>query len=196
MSQCLTLSPTTVAGRFRTADGETLSPPSDWVCLPPGDAGLTRRVKAAGPSWQVVEKRRNKTFSRGLWAPACNIAMAARGADGRLFAWGNRADTRKANVYDTFDMPDRRAPGAMPFDRSPYGVLDTTGNVSEWTSTWYDEARKEYTVCGANFNSRRGEEMLLLRRPCVASKSQDWVGFRIAMDLPAVDRQPKRADKW
>jgi hypothetical protein len=76
MSQCLTLSPTAVAGRFRTADGETLSPPSDWVCLPPGDAGLTRRVKAAGPSWQVVEKRRNKTFSLGLWAPACNIAKA------------------------------------------------------------------------------------------------------------------------
>jgi serine/threonine-protein kinase len=122
--------------------------------------------------------------------------VAARGADGRLFAWGNRADSHKANVYDTFDMPDRRTPGAMPFDRSPYGVLDMTGNVSEWTSTWYDEARKEYTVCGANFSSRRGEEMLLLRRPCVASKSQDWIGFRIAMDLPAVDQQPKRANKW
>ena len=47
-----------------------------WECLPPGDAGLTRRVKAAGPSWQVVEKRRNKTFSHGLWAPAENIAAA------------------------------------------------------------------------------------------------------------------------
>ena len=122
--------------------------------------------------------------------------VAARGADGRLFAWGNRADTHKANVYDTFDMPGSRTPGAMPFDRSPFGVLDMTGNVSEWTSTWYEEARKEYAVCGANFGSRRGEEMLLLRRPCVASKSQDWVGFRIAMDLPDVNQPPKNQDKW
>ena len=29
--------------------GRTLSPPADWDCLPPGDALLTRRVKAAGP---------------------------------------------------------------------------------------------------------------------------------------------------
>ena len=76
MSQSLTLSPTPVSGKFRAASGEILTPPADWACLPPGDAGLTRRVKAAGPSWQVVEKRRNKTFSLGLWAPACNIAQA------------------------------------------------------------------------------------------------------------------------
>jgi hypothetical protein len=76
MSQCLKLSPTAVRGRFLTPDGQTLTPPPDWACLPPGDAGLTRRVKAAGPSWQVVEKRGNKTFSLGLWAPACNIAKA------------------------------------------------------------------------------------------------------------------------
>ena len=47
-----------------------------WECLPPGDAGLTRRVKAAGPTWQVIEKRRNKAFSHGLWAAAENIASA------------------------------------------------------------------------------------------------------------------------
>ena len=29
--------------------------------MPPGDAGLTRRVKAAGPSWTVIEKRGRKT---------------------------------------------------------------------------------------------------------------------------------------
>ncbi len=76
MPQFLTLSPTGVERKFRTVSGETLSPPADWACLPPGDAGLTRRVKAAGPSWQVVEKRGSKTFSRGLWAPAQNIAEA------------------------------------------------------------------------------------------------------------------------
>jgi hypothetical protein len=31
----------------RTADGKVLTVPAGWVLLPPGDAALTRRVKAA-----------------------------------------------------------------------------------------------------------------------------------------------------
>src|SRR3954467_13891103 len=56
-----------------TAGGEILRPPADWVLVPPGDAALTRRVKAAGPSWTVQEKRGRKTFSRGVWAPAATV---------------------------------------------------------------------------------------------------------------------------
>ena len=74
--ECLILSPTPERHRFRKPDGTFVSPPSDWACLPPGDAGLTRRVKAAGPSWQVIEVKGRKKFSRGLWAPAANIAAA------------------------------------------------------------------------------------------------------------------------
>ena len=76
MSGCLILSPTANARCFKTPQGQTVSPPSGWTCLAPGDAGLTRRVKAAGPSWQVLEKRRNKSFSHGLWAPAETIARS------------------------------------------------------------------------------------------------------------------------
>lgn len=53
-----------------------LQVPPAWSCLPPGDAGLTRRVKAAGPSWTVVEKVGRKTFSKGVWAPVENIEAA------------------------------------------------------------------------------------------------------------------------
>jgi hypothetical protein len=73
---CLVLAPTTDARVFIDANGQRMSPPLNWVCLPPGDAGLTRRVKAAGPSWAVVEKRGRKVFSKGLWAPAANITAA------------------------------------------------------------------------------------------------------------------------
>lgn len=54
---------------MRAPDGRVLTIPPEWACLPPGDAGLTRRVKAAGPSWQVIEKVGRKAFSKGLWAP-------------------------------------------------------------------------------------------------------------------------------
>jgi hypothetical protein len=58
---------------FRAPDGRLVSPPADWACLPPGDATLTRRVKAAGPSWTVQEKKGRKTFSHGVWAPKTTI---------------------------------------------------------------------------------------------------------------------------
>jgi hypothetical protein len=43
------------------------------VLFPPGDAALTRRVKAAGDHWVVQETRGRKIFSRGVWAPAPTI---------------------------------------------------------------------------------------------------------------------------
>jgi hypothetical protein len=39
----------------RAADGRVLTAPEGWVLLPPGDAALTRRVKAAGDHWAAVE---------------------------------------------------------------------------------------------------------------------------------------------
>ncbi len=50
-----------------------MSVPAEWALLPPGDPGLTGRVKKAGPSWTVQEKRGRKLFSRGVWAPARTI---------------------------------------------------------------------------------------------------------------------------
>lgn len=50
------------------ADGRVLRVPSGWKLLPPGDAALTRRVKAAGPCWVVQEKKGRRVFSQGVWA--------------------------------------------------------------------------------------------------------------------------------
>lgn len=57
----------------RTSTGELLQAPHGWALLPPGDAALTRRVKSAGPSWTVQQKRGRKIFSLGVWAPAATI---------------------------------------------------------------------------------------------------------------------------
>src|SRR5207244_10047372 len=97
MPETLTLGPTADPRVFRAPDGRTLSPPGDWACLPPGDAGLTRRVKAAGAWWQVVEKRGRKVFSKGLWAPAAHID-AARAALARERSTEGYAKKRVADV--------------------------------------------------------------------------------------------------
>ena len=83
----------------RTEAGEVLHPPADWVLLPPGDPALTRRVKAAGPTWAVQQKRGRKTFSLGLWAPRATIeairADLAAERDDPRYARKREADTRR-----------------------------------------------------------------------------------------------------
>ena len=54
----------------RTERGEVLTVPRGWSLLPPGDPGLTGRVKKAGPCWAIQDKRGRKLFSRGIWAPS------------------------------------------------------------------------------------------------------------------------------
>ncbi|HEY1818187.1 MAG TPA: DUF2293 domain-containing protein [Kofleriaceae bacterium] len=92
MPESITLAPTADPRVFVALDGRRMSPPDGWACLPPGDAGLTRRVKAAGPSWAVIEKRGRKAFSKGLWAPREHIeaARAALDAERSTDAYANK----------------------------------------------------------------------------------------------------------
>src|SRR3954468_1356943 len=63
------LAPKTV----RATEGRVVATPEGWILLPPGDAALTRRVKAAGDHWVVQEKVGRRMFSRGVWAPSATI---------------------------------------------------------------------------------------------------------------------------
>ena len=68
-----TFTPGSSPRTVRTASGVVKAVPADWVLLPPGDAGLTRRVNAAGEHWVVQEKVGRRMFSRGVWAPAGTV---------------------------------------------------------------------------------------------------------------------------
>jgi hypothetical protein len=72
-NETLELLPGPAPDRPRTPDGRVLQVPAGWALVPPGDAALTRRVRQAGPSWSIKEKRGRKLFSRGVWAPAEHI---------------------------------------------------------------------------------------------------------------------------
>jgi hypothetical protein len=83
----------------RAPDGRILTVPEGWILLPPGDAGLTRRVKAAGEHWVVQEKKGRKTVSRGVWTAAANVERiraeleAERATDG--YARRKESDARR-----------------------------------------------------------------------------------------------------
>ena len=83
----------------RLPDGRIVEPPGDWVLVPPGDPGLTRRLKAAGPTWTIQEKVGRKIFSRGVWAAGSTVqsirtALAAERATPR-YAKKRQADARR-----------------------------------------------------------------------------------------------------
>jgi len=88
--------------------------PPTWELLPPGDAGLTRRVKAAGPTWTVQEKRGRKLFSRGVWAPAERIAAIKRelAAEREAPAYAKRREAetaRRQRKHEAYVEDFRRA---------------------------------------------------------------------------------------
>jgi hypothetical protein len=94
-----------------TAEGRVLTAPVDWELLPPGDPALTRRVKAAGPTWAVQEKRGRKIFSRGLWCSSADVAairaqLEVERADPRyakkLAAGAERRAKQQAEYVDDF----------------------------------------------------------------------------------------------
>jgi len=68
-SQNRQVAPGPRAGTVTSAQNEILAIPAGWELLPPGDAALTRRVKQAGPTWTIQERRGRKVFSRGVLAP-------------------------------------------------------------------------------------------------------------------------------
>jgi hypothetical protein len=61
-------------GELRIPGGELTRAPEGWVFVPPGDAMLTRRIKAAGPVWVVEAKIGKRTQSVGIWAPGHTVA--------------------------------------------------------------------------------------------------------------------------
>lgn len=85
--------------------------PDDWDLLRPGDAALTRRVKAAGEHQVVTERRGRRTISLGIWAPRETIQrIGAELADERaqpayqkrLVASAKRREKQQVEYIDTF----------------------------------------------------------------------------------------------
>lgn len=127
--------PAPLPRRVIDRDGRVLVVPDDWALLPPGDAALSRRIKADGPTWTVIEPKGNKRFSRGIWAPAARIEalrreLALERADPayerKLQAGRRRRAEEQADYVEDFRgavlaflafHPNRAAEAAMLADR-------------------------------------------------------------------------------
>lgn len=106
-----TFAPGPTPDSVRSSDGRVLTVPAGWILLPPGDAALTRRVKAAGDHWVVAEKKGRRVFSRGVWAPAATVekiraelevARSTTAYAKRKASDANRRERVQANYVDDF----------------------------------------------------------------------------------------------
>ncbi len=101
---------------------------------------------------------------------------AARGTDGRIYPWGDKFDSKNINSSEAAKEGPVKV-GSFEKGKSPYGVYDMVGNVSEWTDTW--DSKKQYRITrggsyfdGADLNKTTSTLM------SIPDDVHEYIGFR------------------
>jgi formylglycine-generating enzyme required for sulfatase activity len=112
---------------------------------------------------------------------------AARGNKGRIYAYGNNADTSLGNTVEN-SLGGTIAVGMFPFGSSPYGLLDISGNVWEWTYT-IDSKRSEKSelekrvLTGGSFNYACDRDRVYSHSAQPETYRSERGGFRISQEI-------------
>jgi len=108
---------------------------------------------------------------------------AARGDEKLLFPWGNEEFRGAANIDSIRSFNRRLEVGVYPKDKSPFGLMDMAGNVSEWVIFRSSDGVSYPASKGLAFNKTWSRPYsLLCFRPMprnVGHRSRD-LGFRCA----------------
>lgn len=102
---------------------------------------------------------------------------AARGSDGRTYPWGDSLDIAKCNTADT-EIADAVATRSFPDGRSPFGCYHMSGNVWEWTTSWYDALKTERVVRGGSYLEDSRSSRCYYREGLNPRYSKPDLGFR------------------
>ena len=128
---------------------------------------------------------------------------AARGTDGRLYPWGDdEPQPAVANFGGGPKHGGTTAVTAHPAGASPYGLLDTAGNVWEWASSAYapypydaDDGREDpgsdapRALRGGSYASPGPRHVRCASRSRSApGRRSPHIGFRVARDTSPAER--------
>ena len=130
---------------------------------------------------------------------------AARGTDGREYAWGREPpSSQRANICGddcTMHWADAAwndgyaftAPvDAFPAGDSPYGVRQMAGNVKEWTTTEQELPQHRFIARGSSWYSDRPELFVFYRQLWRPGVRVDDKGVRCVIDAATLDRQRRK----
>jgi len=160
-----------------------------------------------------VDYNQSKTFCewQGKRLPTeAEWEKAARGTDGRIFPWGNELPNCNLAVMNDQPFVDgemgtgcgsgtTQPVGSKPAGASPYGVMDMSGNLWEWTQDWYQEDYFEHSpsknpkgpdagvfrvIKGSDWGMRTPRELVANLRFNYAPLGQGYlIGFRCVKDI-------------
>ncbi len=110
---------------------------------------------------------------------------AARGADGRLFPWGDLFDASLCKMKDSRQgRPQPEPVGAFATDCSVYGVRDLAGSIREWCADLtYDGAADRRPVRGGGWVGSKQYCRATDRAGVPPSIPQTARGFRLVLRL-------------
>jgi formylglycine-generating enzyme required for sulfatase activity len=173
------------------------------VCEPPTYTGSATRDDYYGNSefehYPVifVDWKMAKTYCE--WREArlpteAEWEKAARGADARTYAWGDKLDPAALNYNE--EIGDTVEAGNYDGGTSPYGLYDMAGNVWEWVADYYSSTYYQDSPSSNPLGPESGQEHVLrggswydpsfLIRATSRLKAPDPVGnnfgFRCARD--------------
>ena len=109
---------------------------------------------------------------------------AARGADGRVYPWGNDFIAENCNTSES------SSEGTRPVDAhlggaSSYGLIDMAGNAWEWTSTYYQENEQWRVLKGGAWDYKGIKDTRCAFRVYFQPDFRNAaVGFRCCWDAP------------
>jgi formylglycine-generating enzyme required for sulfatase activity len=139
----------------------------------------------------------SEVTGRGYGLPSeAEWEKGARGTDGRIYPWGNQWDSPRCNSSER-RLRKTTLVHAYPQGASPYGVLDTVGNVWEWTHSLLGFAylyrptngrenldapsNMQRVVRGGVFNYYHGYSRCACRGGYGTDNSHWDLGFRVVM---------------
>jgi formylglycine-generating enzyme required for sulfatase activity len=151
--------PVTNAGFKKFLDATKYHPADDHNFLKDWRNGIYAEGGANKPvTWVSLEDARAYAAWAGKRLPhEWEWQYAAGGTDGRLYPWGNSWDAHAVPAaYKGRDLPGPADVDAHPAGASPFGAMDMTGNVWQWTDEFVDEHTRAAIVRGGSYYQPQG----------------------------------------